>query len=151
MIIREYLNKDWSRICEIHDLARLGELRSASLDSAFLPLKIAAKNEDLFKYKILVAERNSEVVGFIAYSEEEIAWLYVDPVNYRNGIGKALVKAVVGSQDRIFSIEVLKGNNTALDFYRSVGFSVTGMASGLMPGNEEYEVAVHELNNTKNS
>ncbi len=83
----------------MHDLARLDELRSASLDSAFLPLKIAAKNEDLFKYKILVAERNSEVVGFIAYSEEEIAWLYVDPANYRNGIGKALVKAVVGSQD----------------------------------------------------
>ncbi|WP_018013819.1 GNAT family N-acetyltransferase [Teredinibacter turnerae] len=151
MIIREYLNKDWSRICEIHDLARLDELRSASLDSAFLPLKIAAKNEDLFKYKILVAEHKSEVVGFIAYSEEEIAWLYVDPANYRNGVGKALVEAVVGSQDHIFSIEVLKGNNTALDFYRSVGFSVTGMASGLMPGNEEYEVTVHELNNTKNS
>ena len=150
MIIRDYFEKDWTRICEIHDLARLDELRGASLESAFLPLEVAAENEDLFDYNLLIAERNGEVVGFIAYDDEEIAWLYVDPTTYRSGVGRALVKAVIGSPARIFSIEVLKGNNAALAFYKSVGFSETGMDSGPMPGNEKYEVTVHELDNAKN-
>ncbi|WP_448556861.1 N-acetyltransferase family protein [Thalassotalea montiporae] len=148
MIIRDYLEKDWTRICEIHDSARLDELRGASLESAFLPLEVAAENEDLFEYEILIAEQNDQVVGFIAYDKEEIAWLYVHPTTYRSGIGKALVKAVIGSPARMFSIEVLKGNNAALAFYKSVGFVETGMASGQMPGNEKYEVTVHELKNS---
>ncbi|USH04938.1 GNAT family N-acetyltransferase [Grimontia kaedaensis] len=149
MIVREYSENDWSRLCEIHDLARLDELRGASLEDAFIPLEIAAKNEDLFDYRLLVAEDNDQVVGFIAHDDEEIAWLYVDPTAYRRGVGKALVNAVIGSPARTFSIEVLKGNNTALNFYQSIGFIETGIASGRMPGNEKFHVTVHTLDNAK--
>jgi GNAT superfamily N-acetyltransferase len=95
MKVRRYLDQDWVRICEIHDLARTDELRSASLEDAFIPLEIAAEREDLFGYELLVAEQNGIVVGFVAYNEEEIAWLYVDPNYCRKGIGKALVKTVM--------------------------------------------------------
>lgn len=149
MIIREYLETDWIRLCEIHDLARLDELRNASLEGAFLPLEIAAQNEDLFDYNILIAEQNDQVVGFVAYDEEEIAWLYVDPTTYRNGIGKALVTAALGTPTRQYSIEVLKGNTAALAFYKSLGFNEVGTASGVMPGNEEYAVTVYQLNNVQ--
>jgi GNAT superfamily N-acetyltransferase len=104
MIIRKYLEKDWSRICEIHDLARLDELRSASLEDAFLPMEIAAESENLFEYELFVAERKGIVVGFIAYDEDEIAWLYVDPTLYRIGVGRALVNTVTNATSRTFTI-----------------------------------------------
>jgi len=151
MKIRKYLEKDWSRICEIHDLARLDELRGASLEDAFIPLEIAAKSEDLFEYELLVAERNGTVVGFIAHDDDEIAWLYVDPTLYRLGIGKQLVQAVTETSSDAFTIEVLQGNVAALEFYKSMGFSEVGVATGLMPGNEKFDVTVHELRNTTNA
>jgi ribosomal protein S18 acetylase RimI-like enzyme len=151
MVIRKYLEKDWSRICEIHDLARLDELRSASLEDAFLPMEIAAESENLFEYELFVAERKGIVVGFIAYDEDEIAWLYVDPTLYRIGVGRALVNTVTNATSRTFTIEVLKGNTPALEFYKSSGFAEVGIESGLMPGNEKYEVTVHVLCNAINA
>jgi ribosomal protein S18 acetylase RimI-like enzyme len=147
MKIRRYLDKDWSCICKIHDLARLDELRSASLIDAFLPLEIAAEKEGLFCCQLLVAERNGVVSGFLAYNENEIAWLYVDPTCYRSGVGKALVNAVTKMSSQTLSIEILKGNTAALEFYKSCGFIEIGIAKGRMPGNENYEVTVHELSN----
>jgi len=151
MNIRKYLEKDWSRICHIHDLARLDELRGASLEDAFLPLEVAAKNENLFEYDLLVAEHNGVVAGFIAYDQEEIAWLYVDPSLYRIGVGKALVNAVIEASSNAFTIEVLKGNSAALEFYQNIGFSVVDTLTGVMPGNEQFDVTVHELCNATNA
>ena len=151
MKIRKYLEKDWSRICHIHDLARLDELRGASLEDAFLPLEVASKNENIFEYDLLVAEHNGVVAGFIAYDEEEIAWLYVDPTLYRIGIGKALVNTVIEASSSAFTIEVLKGNSAALQFYLNAGFSMVETHSGVMPGNEKFDVTVHELCNAENA
>ena len=151
MKIRKYLEKDWPRICHIHDLARLDELRGASLEDAFLPLEVASKNENIFEYDLLVAEHNGVVAGFIAYDEEEIAWLYVDPTLYRIGIGKALVNTVIEASSSAFTIEVLKGNSAALQFYLNAGFSMVETHSGVMPGNEKFDVTVHELCNAENA
>lgn len=147
MKIRKYHEPDWTRICEIHDLARLDELKGAGLVDAFLPLTIAAERENLFSYNLLVAEMDDGVVGFIAFDDDEIAWLYVDPQCYRKGVGKALVKAAIDSNTEPYFIEVLVGNDTALNFYKSCGFQEIGKASGQMPGNEKFEVTVHELSN----
>ena len=52
----------------------------ASLMDAFLPLEEVVESEGLFEYKHLgVALVNDQVVGFCAYSEDELAWLYVMP------------------------------------------------------------------------
>ena len=59
-------------------------LHLAGLDGAFLPLSVAAQREGLFDYTILVALK-PEVVGFVAFTPEELAWLYVDPVCHRQG------------------------------------------------------------------
>ncbi|AXX92141.1 GNAT family N-acetyltransferase [Malaciobacter molluscorum LMG 25693] len=145
MNIRSYKKSDWNDLCKIHDIARLDELKSALLENAFLPLEIAAKKEKLFDYEVLVAELEGQVQGFIAFDNEEIAWLYVNPKMYRKGIGKALVKRVLDSNSNFFLIEVLKGNSTALNFYKNCGFKEIGIDSGVMPGNEDYFVTVHIL------
>lgn len=78
--IESYNERYWDDICRIHDQARKIELQYASLEDAFLPLEDVAETEGLFEYKHLdVALLDNKVVGFCAYSEDELAWLYVLP------------------------------------------------------------------------
>lgn len=146
MLIREYHSDDWPAIEVIHDQARGIELRLAGLEAAFIPLAVAAVSEDLFDYTLRVAEIDGHVVGFVAYTEDELAWLYVDPACMREGIGGALIRHVIENTDaRPLHIEVLQGNEPAVRAYEKHGFVRTGLASGRMPGNEAFEVTAHLL------
>lgn len=145
MKVRRYQKNDWHRICEIHDLARMDELRGARLEHAFLPLEVAAERENLFDYDILVADKDGLVLGFVAYNQDELTWLYVDPACYRTGIGGLLARSVLAERPEGLCIEVLQGNEAALDFYKSIGFVESKIVSGWMPGNEKFPVTVHCL------
>lgn len=144
ILIRDYRQQDWSRIEEIHDNARKIELHLAGLDDAFVPLEQAAVNEGLFDYTVCVALINDNVVGFVAYSDDEIAWLYVAPDSMRQGVGKSLIMHVIeNTTHRPLELEVLVGNNPALYLYETMGFETIEICSGVMPGNESFEVKVH--------
>jgi len=150
IIIRDYKQQDWSRIEEIHDSARKIELQLAGLDGAFVPLAQAAVNEGLFDYTVCVALINDNVVGFVAYSDDEIAWLYVDPDSLRQGVGKSLIKHVIENTiQRPLGLEVLVGNNPALRLYEAMGFETVEICSGAMPGNESFEVTVYCMQQKK--
>ncbi|MBU3812866.1 MAG: GNAT family N-acetyltransferase [Candidatus Niameybacter stercoravium] len=143
VFIREYQSQDWLRLVEIHDTARMIELDLAGLSDAFVPLIEAASNEGLFDYSIQVALINDKVVGFVAYSDDELAWLYVDPVYMGQGIGKYLVKHVIeNTRKRPLGAEVLVGNEPAIHLYQSMGFEIVDTCSGVMPGNEAFQVTV---------
>ncbi|MDO4355928.1 MAG: GNAT family N-acetyltransferase [Clostridia bacterium] len=142
--IREYREADWTRVEAIHDAARPMELKNAHLEAAFVPLKQAAVNEGLFEYEVRVAEIDGEVCGFVAYMEEELAWLYVDPAQMRRGVGRALVQYVLDhTRTRPLNIEVLAGNTPALKLYEAMGFHTVKVLSGKMPGKESFQVTVH--------
>lgn len=144
--IRPYEPGDFDAMARVHDAARRIELHLAGLCGAFIPLSIAAEREGLFDYKVLVALRAGEVVGFAAYDAEELAWLYVDPNRMRQGIGRALVRRVLSDHPaRPMALEVLCGNEPARRLYESEGFRVTETLSGHMPGNESFEVRVHRM------
>lgn len=145
MKIRDYANDDWTRICEIHDAARKDELLSAGLEDAFLSMEQTGENEGFSDYVVLVAELDGVVQGFVAFSDVELGWLYVDPRCYRMGVGSALVKAALLATAGSLSVEVLDGNERALSLYKKIGFAVVGRASGQMPGNERFAVSVTEL------
>lgn len=149
IIIRLYEEADFERLTEIHDPARKNELFLAGLSAAFIPLSIAAVEEDLFSYEVYVAEYGGIVVGFIAFNKDEIAWLYVD-VNYSHkGIGKSLVDFALHRVGTKVSIEVLKGNFPAISLYSSVGFEIAETLTGKMPGNEQFSVTVHVMKREK--
>ena len=95
MLIRTYHPKDWPRLCEIHDWASLDELRRAIGEAAFFPLAQAATTEGLFDLRVDVAKINHRVEGFVAFSSDELVWLYVAPDAYRCGIGRALGKHAI--------------------------------------------------------
>ena len=138
MNIRPYKSTDWSRLCEIHDASRFDELALTIGTDAFLTLEQTANNEGLFDYKVFVAEVDHVVQGFIAYSDEELAWLYVDPKFYRKGVGRALVQHAVANSAPTIEIELLEDNTPALELYRSEGFKVIKRVEGRLVGNEEF-------------
>ena len=136
--IRPYQAADWPRLCEIHDASRLDVLRLTVGTDAFLSLEQTADTEGLFDNKLFVAEVDQRVQGFVAYRDEELAWLYVDPRSYRNGVGRALVRHAVADSAPTMTIELLEGNTPALALYLSEGFTVTERIEGKLVGNEAF-------------
>jgi len=142
--IRPYKTSDYKYISEVHDAARKIELSMASLDDAFLPFSVSAEREAFFDYPhIDVAIADSSIVAFSAYTDDELAWLYVSPPMMRNGIGKRLVEKALETEPNIKYIEVLYGNEPARKLYESLGFHVQKLVKGVMPGNESFEVEVY--------
>lgn len=143
--IRPYRDSDWPRLCAIHDAARRNELALAGLSDAFLPLEVAAGREGLFDYALRVAELDGQAAGFAAFTDDELAWLYVAPTLARRGVGRALVEHALAEMGRPVSIEVLAGNAPALALYESCGFCRAETLTGKMPANEDFSVTVHVL------
>jgi GNAT superfamily N-acetyltransferase len=93
--LRTYTSADWDAIAAIHDRARLDELRVSVGVEAFLSLAATAENEGLFDGEVWVACYGETVVGFIAFAEDEVTWLYVSPDHYRQGIGRKLLRVAI--------------------------------------------------------
>lgn len=143
LAIRPYRPEDFPGIERVHDRARRVELRYAGLEDAFLPLRIAAEREDLFAYPgLFVAELGGEIAGFAACTQEELAWLYVDPAHFRKGVGRALAEHALQRFPGIRHIEVLSGNAPAQALYARLGFVTAATERGRMPGNEAFSVQV---------
>ena len=143
LAIRPYRPEDFPGIERVHDRARRVELRYAGLEDAFLPLRIAAEREDLFAYPgLFVAEFGGEIAGFAACTQEELAWLYVDPAHFRKGVGRALAEHALQRFPGIRRVEVLSGNAPAQALYARLGFVTAATERGRMPGNEAFSVQV---------
>ena len=143
LAIRPYRPEDFPGIERVHDRARRVELRYAGLEDAFLPLRIAAEREDLFAYPgLFVAELGGEIAGFAACTQEELAWLYVDPAHFRKGVGRALAEHALQRFQGIRHVEVLSGNAPAQALYARLGFVTAATERGRMPGNEAFSVQV---------
>lgn len=143
LAIRPYRPEDFPGLERVHDRARRVELRYAGLEEAFLPLRIAAEREDLFAYPgLFVAELGGEIAGFAACTQEELAWLYVDPAHFRKGVGRALAEHALQRFPGIRRVEVLSGNAPAKALYARLGFVTAATERGRMPGNEAFSVQV---------
>ncbi|HWU29860.1 MAG TPA: GNAT family N-acetyltransferase [Microbacterium sp.] len=174
--VRDYEERDWATICRIHDAARLDELRDAAIfrpspaelreewtgprdgdlsegrtlvgPDAFLPLVSTFEAEDLFADDVRIAEYDGAVAGFIAGSDDEITWLYVDPAMWRRGIARALVTDHLRRGDgRRVELEVLEGN-AARGFYEQLGFVVESTSTGRLAGAEEFWAVGHVMVNS---
>lgn len=144
--VRPYRDEDYEAVSRIHDAARKIELALANLSNAFLPFCVASEREDFFDYPhIDVATQDEKVVGFSAYTEEELAWLYVCPDLFRQKIGSALIENALKTQPGICEIEVLYGNEPAKGLYETFGFTLEKLVNGVMPGNESFPVTVYCL------
>lgn len=145
MHIRPYHHTDWTRICAIHDAARQYELDASGLADAFLTLEQTGAAEGLFDATLLVAVENGVISGFAGYTDDELTWLYVDPARYRQGVGRALLRAVLRAAGKPLALDVLVGNDAALALYRSEGFRIVETLRGKLAGNERFTASAHVL------
>ena len=146
MMIIGYTPSHWEDIQKVHDPARMQELTLAGLEAAFLPLTVAAEREGLFDYRLYVALEEETAVGFVAFTADELAWLYVRPDYQRRGIGRALAQfALEHMKGKEKSVEVLCGNEPARNLYHSLGFTKETIVHGKMPGNESFPVTVWQM------
>jgi ribosomal protein S18 acetylase RimI-like enzyme len=143
--LRPYIDSDWSSLQSIHDRARLDELRNSVGVEAFLSLEETAASEGLLDGELWVAESNMRVVGFVAFTFDELTWLYVDPDFYRNGIGRLLLTHALSRVADEVTTEVLVGNEAALSLYLAVGFAIERTVAGKLTGNERYPATGHVL------
>lgn len=149
MLVRPYEERDWDRLCEIHDQARLDELRGSVDLAAFLTLAQTADSEGLFDGEVWVAVEGGRVVGFVAFAGDEIGWLYVDPADTRRGIGRRLLRHAVAACGRVVTVEVLAGNSAALALYQGEGFAIAKTVGGRLTGNEAFPATGHLMRLTK--
>lgn len=146
MIIRPYIQTDWPGLCAVHDAARLDELRLTVGTGAFLTLEQTWRDERLFDGQLIVAVPDGgAVAGFAAWLPDELTWLYVAPSQYRRGVGRALLDAVLREVDRDFRTEVLDGNTPALTLYLSAGFEIEKTVAGRLEGNADFAATGHVL------
>lgn len=65
-------------------------------------------------------------LGFLAFADNVIEGLFIDPDYHGRGSGRALVAHAQQLAGGTLSVDVNEQNTSALRFYRSVGFEVTG-------------------------
>lgn len=141
--VRAYEASDWDAVARIHDAARLDELGASVGVEAFLDLATTYESEGLFDGDVWVAELDGEVAGFIAFSDDEVTWTYVDPAAYRRGVGRALLRHVLARATAPVELTVLDGNDAARTLYESEGFALQQTRTGALVGNEAFTATGH--------
>ena len=143
--LRNYTSEDWDAIATIHDRARLDELRVSVGVDAFLSLEATADSEGLFDGEVWVACKDNAIVGFVAFADDEVTWLYVSPDHYRQGVGRLLLQQAISRCGQTVGTSVLSGNNAALTLYLSEGFKIIETKTGKLSGNESFPATGHIL------
>lgn len=143
--LRRYNLEDWDAIAEIHDRARLDELKASVGTEAFLSLAATAEEEELFAGEVWVACCDQSILGFVAFADDEVNWLYVSPSHYRQGIGRLLLRHAINRCGKTVGTSVLSGNDAALQLYLSEGFQIVETKTGRLNGNEAFPATGHML------
>lgn len=122
VIIRKYKNIDYVQLCKVHDQARMQELIVGNAVDLYAPLEVAVYKEELFSETLYVAEVNKQVVGFVAFRENELGYIYVLNEFQGKGIGGKLLDTIIPYLERPAFLEVFPTNIKAKRLYRSRGF-----------------------------
>ncbi|WP_027967474.1 N-acetyltransferase [Halomonas halocynthiae] len=87
--------------------------------------------------EVFVYEIDSQVVGFYALYENNLAAIFLLPVFQRRGIGKQLLNHAK-SQRSVLNLSVYKENKASYQFYLSQGFTVVSEQLDEHTGHLEY-------------
>ena len=127
---RNYEDKDWQAICQIHDRARPDELKGSCDPRGFILIEQDKEVKDLKRSRKFVACEGETVVGFVGVDEDYLAWLYVDPAHYGKGIGRELLRIGIREIGEGAWTIVLDGNKSAIKLYESEGFQEISRFNG---------------------
>ncbi|MBI96119.1 hypothetical protein CL656_03140 [bacterium] len=75
-------------------------------------------------FNFYVCELNSQIVGSVAFKENQIHNLFVDPKFHRIGIGKKLLEFAESKIFKNHQLVVLDSSPYAVEFYKKFGYKV---------------------------
>ncbi|WBU54613.1 GNAT family N-acetyltransferase [Paracoccus sp. SCSIO 75233] len=134
MRVRKAALADAGEIARIHRAARraampwLPVLHSAAEDLRFFQTRVLAEQA------VWVAADEDRIIGFAAVSGEWLNHLYVDPGDWRRGVGSRLLARAKDGVARL-QLWVFQDNQMARHFYAAHGFAEVELTDGA--GNEE--------------
>jgi ribosomal-protein-alanine N-acetyltransferase len=126
------------RTMERRDLAEVERIQDASPEASHW------KAEDYLGYESFVAECEGRIAGFavarrIPPDEVEILNVATDPAARRQGVGSALVQALLNLTGKVWFLEVRESNAAARALYERAGFTVNGRRKNYYPALETPE------------
>lgn len=117
-------------------------LYTPSIEKAFTALDILIAQPDT---EVLVSLGGGNANGFLAARftnkfKAEILYIAVDPDFRLKGLGRSMIEALIWRYN--LSNVTAETDNTAVDFYRSIGFKVTSLGEKY-PGVERFSCVLH--------
>ena len=159
MMLRRARPSDAERIAWIHvngwQTAYAGMVPQEHLDG----LSVSRRTLDWGKWlrrgnlDAIVYVSGGEILGYAAYVEKveraELVGLYVHPEHKREGIGSALMAQfeTETAAANLRDLWVLSQNHSAIEFYRSLGYEVSGETKWMTIG----DVSLEEVRMVKTS
>ncbi len=124
-MIRDYQVSDWTEVCRVYDASKPYELATGGIEASFIPLATDTKRIELFSNsKVYVWEEEGVLRGFVGNKGTYISWLLIDPVAFRRGLARALLRHIVPRITGEPWLWVLKDNKPAITLYSSEGFEI---------------------------
>ncbi len=120
------------RTMELFDLPDVDRIQSASPEASHW------RPEDYLGYRSFVAESGGRIVGFavarlLPPEEIEVLNVVADPRVRRQGVGSALVQALLNLPGRVWFLEVRESNAGARALYARAGFVENGRRKNYYP------------------
>ena len=112
----------------LHDLIALWE-RSVRASHTFLTERNIAEIKPQVAPAIigishfLVIREAGEIVAFMGVEEDSIEMLFIDPVAWKKGYGRALIQYAIDALDAVY-VDVNEDNHGARAFYEALGFAM---------------------------
>jgi ribosomal protein S18 acetylase RimI-like enzyme len=134
-MIRAYRKADWDQVSAIYDLSKPDEMRGIVDAQAITPL---AQDSQMLRYfsdsEVWVYEENGSVIGFIGRKKDVVSWLFVHPDHRRKGIARSLLNELIRIHQGTLTLNLAKGNLSAMALYERCGFEVFEEFEGNMYG-----------------
>ena len=92
---------------------------------ALRPLVALELASDVVQWWVLVDARD-EPLGFLGYTDDTIAGLFIDARHARRGGGRMLVAHAQALSGATLSVDANEANHAAVHFYEAQGFVVVG-------------------------
>ena len=71
----------------------------------------------------LVIREGGKIVAFMGVEEDSIEMLFIDPVAWKKGYGRALIQYAIDALDAVY-VDVNEDNHGARAFYEALGFAM---------------------------
>ena len=126
MTVRHFIEVDFQAVCHVYNDAKRDELQYECNDFEVTPLEQDSVILAAFRESEVLVFDDREVQGFAAFYGSQLRALFVRRDARGNGVGQALLNAVLATGRKEILLNVARSNAAARRFYGRNGFTDVG-------------------------